>query len=337
MPLARREGGGLEDDRHISVMASEVIRWIRPRPGGRYLDGTLGLGGHSLRMFQEAGGNIEILGTDKDREALGLASSRLAPYASQFFTVHGSFREFEQPMRQLGWERLDGVLLDLGVSSMQLDEAHRGFSFVHDGPLDMRMDKDSGRPSAKELVNRLPMQKLRDIIREYGEEPMAGRIARAIVKTRETEVIETTLQLAGIVSSAYPAKRRALSRNHPATKTFQAIRIAVNHELDDLRYFLERIPQYLAHGGRIVVIAFHSLEDRIVKQVFRTESKGCLCPRHERLCVCGHEQRLQVLTRKPQIPSEEEMTHNPRSRSAKLRVAERIIPQEKSSHNGGRP
>jgi 16S rRNA (cytosine1402-N4)-methyltransferase len=315
----------MNDSAHISVMADEVVDWMRPRPGGRYLDGTLGLGGHCLRMFEKTDGNIEILAFDKDIEAIDAASSRLLPYGDHLFTVHGSFRDFEHPMKQLGWKGFDGVLLDLGISSMQIDQPDRGFSFVHDGPLDMRMDKNSGRPGAKELLARLPAQKLRDIIWEYGEEPMAGRIARAIVSYRESEPIVTTLQLAEIVSRAYPPKRRALSRNHPATKTFQAIRIAVNRELDDLQYFLERIPDYLVPGARIVVISFHSLEDRIVKRIFRTESKGCLCPRHQPVCVCGHEQRLKVLTKKPLVPSKDEMAHNPRSRSAKLRVAERVI------------
>ncbi len=317
---------------HISVMAQEVIEWLSPRPGGRYLDGTLGLGGHSLGLFQAAQGEIEILATDKDKEAIHAASSRLAAYADRLFTAHGSFRDFEQPMRQLGWERFDGVVLDLGVSSMQLDEAHRGFSFVHDGPLDMRMDKDSGRPSARELINRSSVGDLKTMIRNYGEEPMAGRIARAIATAREREPIETTGQLASIVSGAYPAKRRALARNHPATKTFQAIRIAVNHELDDLQYFLERIPAWLAPGARVAVLSFHSLEDRVVKQVFRRESKGCLCPRHQYICVCGHTQRLRVLTRKPLTPSADEMARNPRSRSAKLRVAEGFVPHEKAGH-----
>jgi 16S rRNA (cytosine1402-N4)-methyltransferase len=316
---------------HISVMADEVLDWLNPHSGGRYLDGTLGLGGHCLRMFERTGGDIEILAIDKDSDAIEAASSRLSPYAEHFFSVHGSFRDFEHPLKQLGWEQLDGVLLDLGVSSMQIDQPDRGFSFVHDGPLDMRMDKHSGMPSARDLIARLPVQKLKDIIREYGEEPMAGRIARAIVAYRESAPIETTLQLAELVAKAYPAKRRALSRNHPATKTFQALRIAVNRELDDLRYFLERIPAYLVPGGRIVVISFHSLEDRIVKQVFRTESKGCLCPRQQPVCVCGHEQRLEVLTRKPQVPSKDEMARNPRSRSAKLRAAERVIGTRRGS------
>lgn len=309
---------------HTSVMAHEVVQWMRPRAGGRYLDGTLGLGGHAQRLFDAADGAIQILGTDKDAGALAAATSRLQDHAEHLFTAHCSFRDFEQPLKELGWEKLDGVLLDLGVSSMQLDEADRGFSFVKDGPLDMRMDKHSGRPSARDLIARLPVQKLREIIGKYGEEPMAGRIAHAIVRARERQSIERTLQLADIVAKAYPPKRRALARNHPATKTFQAIRIAVNHELDDLHFFLERIPDYLAPGGRIVVISFHSLEDRIVKQVFREESKGCVCPRYEPVCVCGHEQRLTILTKKPLVPSDEEMASNPRSRSAKMRVAQRV-------------
>ena len=309
---------------HTSVMGQEVVQWMRPRPGGKYLDGTLGLGGHALRLFDAAEGNIQILGTDKDAEALEAATSRLHDHADHLFTAHCSFRDFEQPLKELGWKELDGVLLDLGVSSMQLDQADRGFSFVKDGPLDMRMDKHSGRPSARELIARLPVQKLREIIGKYGEEPMAGRIAHAIVRAREGQRIERTLQLAEIVAKAYPPKRRALARNHPATKTFQAIRIAVNHELDDLHFFLERIIDYLAPGGRLVVISFHSLEDRMVKQVFRDESKGCVCPRSQPVCVCGHVQRLSVLTKKPLIPSEQEMACNPRSRSAKMRVAQRV-------------
>ena len=308
-------------------MAEEILSWLQPRPGGRYLDGTLGLGGHSLQLFRAAGGQIEILGTDKDTRAIALATERLREYEDHFFTAHCSFRDFEAPLQELGWKGFDGVLLDLGVSSMQVDSPDRGFSFVHDGPLDMRMDKDSGTPSARQFLARVSVDELKRIIWDYGEEPMAGRIARAIVRERETRSIETTLELAEIVKRAYPPKRRALARNHPATKTFQAIRIAVNRELDDLRYFLERITKYLLPGGRIAVISFHSLEDRIVKQVFRQESKGCLCPRHYPLCECGHEQTLSILTKKPLIPTAREMHENPRSRSAKLRVAERYCPK----------
>ncbi|WP_462324631.1 16S rRNA (cytosine(1402)-N(4))-methyltransferase RsmH [Desulfoplanes sp.] len=315
----------MDDSVHIPVMADEVCAWLHPVAGGRYFDGTLGLGGHTLQLIKRAEGKIEVLATDKDTRAIEVATSRLEGRADQVAIAHCSFKDFETPMRELGWDLFDGVILDLGVSSMQVDTVERGFSFHRDGPLDMRMDKDSGRPSAKHLLARLPVHALKKIIQDYGEEPMAGRIARAIVNAREHAVIETTGQLAEIVAKAYPPKRRALARNHPATKTFQAIRIAVNQELEDLRFFLERIPAYLAPGGRIAVISFHSLEDRIVKRVFRNEAKGCICPRYQPICVCGHVQRLEVLTKKPVVPSEQEMATNPRSRSAKLRVAEGVL------------
>jgi len=310
---------------HISVLSDEVLSWLQPRAGGRYFDGTLGLGGHSLRLFEATQGQIEILASDKDTRAITLARERLQRYKEHLYVAHASFRDFERSLKEIGWRGFDGVLLDLGVSSMQVDSPDRGFSFVSDGPLDMRMDKDSGTPSARQFIARATVDELKRVIWDYGEDPMGGRIARAIVKARELEPIETTLQLAAIVEKAYPPKRRALARNHPATKTFQAIRIAVNRELDDLRYFLERISKFLLPGGRIAVISFHSLEDRIVKQAFRKASKGCLCDRYQPICQCGHEQTLKILTKKPLVPTALEMRENPRSRSAKLRVAERVV------------
>lgn len=309
---------------HISVMPREIISWIAPRPGGRYLDGTLGLGGHTLNLCEASGGQGFVLGIDRDTQALDKARERLAPYAGHVFFAHCSFQHFEDAMDEIGWDKIDGAVLDLGVSSLQLDQAERGFSFLHDGPLDMRMDRDSGFPSARIVVNTFSFDALRKIIREFGEEPMAGRVAKAIVQYREREPIERTLQLAEIVSGAYPAKRRALSRNHPATKTFQALRIAVNHELDELENFLDDIVDRLSPGARVAVLSFHSLEDRIVKWFFRREAKGCLCPREYPVCQCGHQQRLRILTKKPALPSQEEIAVNSRSRSAKLRVAERI-------------
>jgi 16S rRNA (cytosine1402-N4)-methyltransferase len=309
---------------HISVMPGEILSWIAPRPGGRYLDGTLGLGGHTLNLCRATRGEGFVLGIDRDAQALEKARDRLASYAGHVFFVHSSFQFFEEAMDEIGWEMLDGALLDLGVSSLQLDQAERGFSFLHDGPLDMRMDRDSGHPSARTVVNTYSFDALRKIIREFGEEPMAGRVAKAIVRYREEKPIKGTLELADIVAKAYPAKRRALSRNHPATKTFQALRIAVNHELDELQNFLDRIVGRLAPGARLAVLSFHSLEDRIVKWFFRREAKGCICPREYPVCQCGHEQRLRILTKKPVLPSEEEMAQNSRSRSAKLRVAERL-------------
>ena len=309
---------------HISVMPGEIVSWLAPRAGGRYLDGTLGLGGHTLNLLQAAEGECFVLGVDRDMQALEKARSRLAPYEGHVFFAHNSFQYFEDALEEIGWDLLDGAVLDLGVSSLQLDQADRGFSFLHDGPLDMRMDRDCGYDSARDVVNSYSFETLRKIIREFGEEPMAGRIANAIVRYREDTPIETTLQLAEIVSRAYPAKRRALARNHPATKTFQALRIAVNHELDELEQFLERVVDHLAPGGRVAVISFHSLEDRIVKWFFRREAKGCICPREYPVCQCGHSKRLHILTKKPLLPAKEELQQNSRSRSAKLRVAERL-------------
>jgi 16S rRNA (cytosine1402-N4)-methyltransferase len=226
-------------------------------------------------------------------------------------------------MRPQGWAGIDFALADIGVSSLQLDEAERGFSFSADGPLDMRMDRSRGQ-SAATLVNQTPAAGLREIIREYGEEPMAGRIARAIDDARAKKRIESTLELARIVQRAYPAKWMATSRNHPATRTFQALRMAVNDELGELERFLRSAVALLNPGGRVAVITFHSLEDRIVKRFFRTEAASCLCPGHVPLCVCGHTASLRILTPKPLRPSQEEIAANPRAASAKLRVAEKL-------------
>lgn len=309
---------------HISVMRDEVMHWIAPQAGGRYLDATLGLGGHTLQLLALTQGQAQVLGLDRDRQALNAAQARLADYVGAVHFAHTSFQHCTDPLQELGWDLVDGVIADLGVSSLQLDQPERGFSFLHTGPLDMRMDVHSGLEPASALVNGAALERLRRIIGEYGEEPMAGRIARAIVAARQTQRIETTLDLARIVSEAYPAKRRALARNHPATKTFQALRIAVNRELEELEQFLERVVDVLRPGARLAVISFHSLEDRLVKHFFRRESKDCVCPREYPLCQCGHQRKLTVLTRKPLVPTEEEIASNSRSRSAKLRIAERV-------------
>lgn len=309
---------------HIPVMLDEVMEWIAPRPGGRYLDATLGLGGHSGRIMELTGGEARLLGLDRDRQALDAARARLAPYGEKVLTAHMSFRFFESALAEAGWDAVDGIIADLGVSSLQLDSAERGFSFVHDGPLDMRMDPDSGAEPAANIVNNASFERLRKLIWEYGEEPMAGRIARAVTAAREEKKIATTLELARIVAAAYPAKRRALARNHPATRTFQALRIAVNRELEEIEIFLGKAIDFLRPGGRMAIISFHSLEDRIVKQIFRRESTDCLCPREYPVCRCGHARKLRLPVRKPLVPGAEEMRRNSRSRSAKLRVAERI-------------
>lgn len=309
---------------HVPVMRDEVMDWIAPKPGGRYLDATLGLGGHTARIMELTGGRARVLGLDRDEHALARAKARLAPFGDAVTCVHSAFRYFEDALEEVGWSRVDGVIADLGVSSVQLDSPERGFSFFHDGPLDMRMDPGSGGAPAANIVNSASYDRLRKIIWEYGEEPMAGRIARAIVAAREESPIRTTLELARIVAAAYPAKRRALARNHPATKTFQALRIEVNGELEEIGLFLDRVIDVLAPGARIAVISFHSLEDRIVKHAFRRESSGCLCPPEYPVCQCGHEKKVRLPFRKPLLPTAEEMRVNSRSRSAKLRVAERL-------------
>ncbi|KAF5050412.1 Ribosomal RNA small subunit methyltransferase H [anaerobic digester metagenome] len=309
---------------HIPVMIDEVMHWLEPKPGGYYMDATLGLGGHAARLMELTGGQAHLLGLDRDMQALQKAGERLARYGENVQLAHTSFQNYSGALRELGWDLLDGVVADLGVSSLQLDSPERGFSFLHDGPLDMRMDPGSGGEPASNIVNGASFERLRQLLWDYGEEPMAGRIARAIVEIREKAPIETTLELARIVAAAYPAKRRALARNHPATKTFQALRLEVNQELKEVENFLARIVDHLRPGARICVISFHSLEDRIVKRAFRTESTGCLCPREYPVCTCGHEKRLRLPFRKPLLPGQEEMQANSRSRSAKLRVAERI-------------
>lgn len=308
---------------HTSVLLNEVIDWIAPKPGGLYLDGTLGMGGHSSAILKAAGEGAELIGLDRDEQALELAKVRLTPFEGRAHRFHLAFSKFEEALNEMGWDKIDGVILDLGVSSLHLDRAERGFSFAKDGPLDMRMDPSGGMPPASSIVNKASYSDLVRIIKLYGEEPLGSKIANAILKAREEKKITTTLELAAIISKAYPAKRRALSRTHPATKTFQGLRIAVNSELEELKNFLHRIPERLNPGARVAVISFHSLEDRIVKRSFIDESKECDCPPMQPSCTCGNKQRLKVLTKKPVLPTEEEMEVNPRSRSAKLRVAER--------------
>jgi 16S rRNA (cytosine1402-N4)-methyltransferase len=312
---------------HRPVLLREVLSFYEPRPGQRILDATLGLGGHSealLGKAREHGANgVELLGLDRDQEALGLAGERLSPFGPAVHTAHSVFSECGQALDALGWRELDFALADIGVSSLQVDSSERGFSFKHDGPLDMRMNRGSGW-SAQRLVNEAPVARLREIIAEYGEEPMAARIARAIDDARSAGEIRGTLRLAEIVERAYPAKWRARARNHPATRTFQALRMAVNDELGELEQFLRSIVPYMKPGGRIAVITFHSLEDRMVKHFFRQEATGCVCPKQVPVCVCGHKASLAVLTRKPVTPAADEEAANPRAGSAKLRVAEKV-------------
>lgn len=308
---------------HVSVLLHEVLHWIAPRPGGTYLDGTVGLGGHSRALLDAVGGNARLLCLDRDPRALDLARQRLAEYEGAAIFERASYSEFPAIMETLGWDRLDGALLDLGVSSLQLDDPERGFSFLADGPLDMRMSSGGPEAPASRLVNKAGVDELKRIIAQYGEEPQAGRIARHIVQERAKAPIETTRRLAEVVERAYPPAWRAKARNHPATRTFQALRIAVNRELEELESFLKDIPERLAPGGRVAVISFHSLEDRLVKHAFKLEASSCRCPRHVLRCECGGP-RLRLCFKKPLLPTEEEVRDNSRARSAKLRVAEKL-------------
>ncbi len=314
---------------HTSVLLNEVIEWLAPKPGGLYLDGTLGMAGHSSAILEAAGEGAQLAGLDRDEQALELAGVRLEPFGDRAHRFHLAFSKFEVALDELGWDGVDGVVLDLGVSSLHLDRAERGFSFIKDGPLDMRMDPAGGMPPASSIVNKGSYSDLNRILKLYGEEPMASRITKAIIAAREEKKITTTLELASIVEKAYPAKRRAMSRTHPATKTFQGLRIAVNSELEELQKFLQRIPERLNPGARVAIISFHSLEDRIVKKAFKAESQSCDCPPMQPICTCGKVKRLTVLTKKPILPTEEEMEVNKRSRSAKLRVAQRAAEHEK--------
>ena len=292
---------------HVPVMLEEIVGYLSPRPGGRYLDGTLGLAGHSLGLLRASGGKAELLCLDRDEQALALARERLKEFPGQATSFHTPFSGFEDALAEAGWDQLDGAVLDLGVSSLQLDEAERGFSFNADGPLDMRMDATSGMDSARVLVNR-----------EHYEE------LRRIIRAREQAEITTTSRLAEIVSRAYPPDRRRQARNHPATRTFMALRMAVNHEVEELKTFLERIVRHLKPGARVAIISFHSAEDREVKESFRYWAKGCRCPLEQAYCTCDRTPVLKVLTKKPQLPTQLEIDRNPRSRSAKLRVAEKL-------------
>ena len=310
--------------KHIPVMLREVVEILGLRPGIRILDATVGLGGHTGGMLEAVGGQAEVLGLDRDREALTEAARRLTRFGEAVRLVRSRYSRFPEILGEAGWKSVDAALLDAGMSSLQLDAPERGFGFLSDGPLDMRMGAEDGGESAEDLINLVPYARLREIIRDYGEDPQAGRIARAIVAAREEAPITTTGRLAAVVAAAYPAKWRATARQHPATRTFQALRMAVNEELQELEAFLRAIPDYLAPGGRVAVISFHSLEDRLVKRAFRLEATGCICPREQVVCVCGHKQRLRLLTKKPLVPGEAEIAANPRARSAKLRAAERL-------------
>ncbi len=311
----------MADFHHLSVMPDEVIRFLAPKGTGTYLDGTLGGGGHSLLILENAQ-RATLVGFDRDQAALAAAGERLAAYSNRFRPVHGDFAGLADHLRELGVTGLDGFIMDLGVSSHQLDTGERGFSFQKDAPLDMRMDTSKGETAA-ELLNELPEQELERIISEFGEERWARRIASFIVNARNESPISTTFQLVDIIKGAVP-KAKWEERIHPATRTFQALRIAVNHELESLERGMRAALDLLKPGGRGVIISFHSLEDRIVKHIFREYAEGCTCPRQLPICACGKLPRVKVLTGRPVTATAEEIENNPRSRSAKLRAVEKL-------------
>jgi len=307
------------DFNHISVMPREVIEFLNPGRGGVYVDGTLGSGGHSKLILSALPPGGRLIGIDRDENAITAATSHLSDEA--FTAVQGNFHNMPKILQTLNIPRVDGILLDLGVSSHQLDTPERGFSYRFDGPLDMRMDKNT-KLSAYEIVNTFKEKDLADLIYTYGEERHSRRIARAICFAREKSPIKTTLELAALIERTSPKQKYGMP--HPAMRSFMAIRIAVNDELSPLGDVLQNIFNCLAPNGRIAIITFHSLEDRIVKTAFQKLASPCQCPRDIPYCVCGKKPGLRILTRKPLLPTQEELDINRRAHSAKLRVAERI-------------
>lgn len=309
---------------HLPVMPEETLELLNAAGGGdaerTFIDATLGMGGHTERILEASTGN-RVIGFDRDQEAIGLARERLDRFGGRFIAIHSDFRRIKPELEARGVGSVAGLLADLGVSSFQLDASERGFSFRTDAPLDMRMDR-SQDATAADLVNTQTESELADLIFEFGEERAARRIARAIVRARGDAPIETTLQLADLVIKAVHQKGHW--RVHPATRTFQALRIAVNRELEGLDRFIADAVDLLETGGRTVVIAFHSLEDRIVKQAFRYQSGICQCPPNLPECRCGTARRVEILTRKAIRPADDEIARNPRSRSAKLRACNKL-------------
>ena len=308
---------------HKPVLLDECIEMLNIRPGGVYVDGTLGRAGHSREIVRRLTGG-RLICIDQDMAAIRAAEERLAPWRDRVTLVHGNFSDLADILREAGVSGVDGALFDLGVSSPQLDDASRGFSYMQDAPLDMRMDNTAAL-TAREVVNTWSQEELRRILYEYGEERYAPAVARAIVRARETGPVETTLELAEIVRGAMPPAALR-EKQHPAKRTFQAVRIAVNGELDALPPMLEAAVDSLNPGGRLAVITFHSLEDRIVKQTLREQARGCTCPREFPVCVCGKKPKIRLVTRKPIVPGAAELSENPRARSAKLRTAEKCDP-----------
>jgi 16S rRNA (cytosine1402-N4)-methyltransferase len=303
---------------HQPVLYNEIIHLLQPHRTGRYIDGTVGAGGHAWGILNACNPDGHLLGFDLDAYALQIAHQRLESFGDRVTLVHTSYINLGEQLIAKGWHKVDGILLDLGISSMQLDIPERGFSFRNDALLDMRFDQKNPM-RAIDLVNNLPEGELADLIFTFGEEKRSRQIARAIIRARP---IETTHQLADVVSST---TSRGRSKIHPATRTFQALRIAVNQELDALQEVLPEAIGFLKPSGRLAVISYHSLEDRIVKHYFRNESKDCICPPKQPVCDCGHMASIKIITKRPIRPKEGEIIENPRARSARLRVVEKLV------------
>ena len=317
------------DTYHIPVLCDKVIDFLSPKPEGVYIDGTVGLGGHSAAILETSAPDGRVIGIDLDVEALSIAENKLHVFGERFSLINGNFAEMDV-LLETGHpiHAVDGILLDLGVSSLQLDTPQRGFSFNHTGPLDMRMNARQGLnsehptdPTAMRVVNDSPMDTLVDIFKQYGEERFARRIARRIIQTRQETPIMTTTQLAEIIKQTVPD---GVSKIHPATRVFQALRIHINAELENLAMGLDAAIPLLKSGGCLCVITFHSLEDRIVKHYFQQCARACICPPKIPICICEHTASLEILTRRPIVPDAVEVQHNPRARSAKLRVARKL-------------
>ena len=306
---------------HVSVLLEECIEGLAIKPDGIYVDGTLGGAGHSSRIAAKLTTG-RLIGIDRDNVALEAAAERLKPYEDRVTLVHANFCDMDQALQELGIDKVDGILLDLGVSSPQLDDAQRGFSYMTDAPLDMRMNGEDVR-DARQIVNTWSYEELRRILYDYGEERFAPRIAAATCRRREQAPIETTLELVDVIKSAMPASALR-EKQHPAKRSFQAIRIAVNDELGAVETVMKKAVPLLNPGGRLAVITFHSLEDRIVKNAMAEAAKGCTCPPSFPVCVCGKKPQVRIVTRKPIVSGEEELERNPRARSAKLRICEKL-------------
>ena len=306
---------------HVSVLLEECMEGLNIRPDGIYVDGTLGGAGHSSRIAARLTTGT-LIGIDRDPVALTAAGERLAPFGDRVRLVHSNFCEMDTALQNLGIDGVDGILLDLGVSSPQLDDGQRGFSYMADAPLDMRMNGEDTL-DARQIVNQWSYEELKRILYDYGEERFAPRIAAAICKRREEKEIETTLELVDIIRGAMPASALR-EKQHPAKRSFQAIRIAVNDELGSVERVMKKAVPLLNPGGRLAVITFHSLEDRIVKNAMAEAAKGCTCPREFPVCVCGKKPQVKLITRKPIVSGPEELERNPRARSAKLRICEKL-------------